>query len=75
MPGYYPVYLDIKGKKCLVAGGGDVAERKVGLLIRCGAKVSVVSPDLTPGLEKLNSKGEITYIKGEFMSTYLCCSL
>lgn len=71
MPGYYPAYLDIKGKKCLVAGGGEVAERKVSLLIRCGAKVSVVSPDLTPELEKLNSKGEITYIKGEFKKKYL----
>jgi precorrin-2 dehydrogenase/sirohydrochlorin ferrochelatase len=71
MPGYYPAYLDIKGKKCLVIGGGEVAERKVGLLIRCGAKVSVVSPDLAPGLEMLNSKGEITYIKGEFKEANL----
>lgn len=71
MPGYYPAYLDIKGKKCLVAGGGEVAERKVGLLIRCGAKVSVVSPDLTSELKKLSSKGEIIYIKGEFKEDYL----
>ncbi|MBI3600317.1 MAG: bifunctional precorrin-2 dehydrogenase/sirohydrochlorin ferrochelatase [Nitrospinae bacterium] len=71
MPGYYPAYLDIKEKKCLVVGGGEVAERKVGLLIRCGAKVSVVSPDLTPGLEKLNSNGGIDYVKDEFKEDYL----
>ncbi|MBI3813691.1 MAG: bifunctional precorrin-2 dehydrogenase/sirohydrochlorin ferrochelatase [Nitrospinae bacterium] len=71
MPGYYPAYLDIKEKKCLVVGGGEVAERKVGLLIRCSAKVSVVSPDLTPGLEKLNSNGGIDYVKDEFKEDYL----
>jgi siroheme synthase (precorrin-2 oxidase/ferrochelatase) len=34
---YYPVFLDIKGRPCLVIGGGNVAERKVSALISAGA--------------------------------------
>lgn len=71
MPRYYPAYLNIKGKRCLVAGGGEVAERKVNSLLKCGAEVSVVSPDLTRRLKELNSKGKIKLLKGEFKEKYL----
>ncbi len=71
MPRYYPANLDIKGKRCLVAGGGKVAERKVNSLLKCGAEVSVVSPDLTRRLKELNSKGKIKFLKGEFKEKYL----
>jgi siroheme synthase-like protein len=46
----YPVFLDLAGRACLVVGGGAVAERKVEGLLAAGARVTVVSPDLTPGL-------------------------
>ncbi|MBI4378720.1 MAG: bifunctional precorrin-2 dehydrogenase/sirohydrochlorin ferrochelatase, partial [Nitrospinae bacterium] len=68
---YYPAYLDIRDKKCLVLGGGAVAERKVGLLLNCEAHICVVSPDLTSGLEELNVRGQIEYIRGEFQEEYL----
>lgn len=71
MPRYYPAYLDIKGKRCLVAGGGGVAERKINLLLKCGAMVSVVSPKLTKRLKKLNSKRKIKFFKGDFKEKYL----
>lgn len=58
---YYPIFLDIKGKPCVVIGGGDVAERKVESLLESGAKVSVISPKLTPALKKLASKKKIEY--------------
>ncbi len=57
---YYPIYLDIKGRACLVVGGGDVATRKVNTLLDCGAKVHVVSPEVTPRLEALAESGDIT---------------
>ncbi len=47
---YYPVYLDLRGRRCLVVGGGEVAERKVETLRECGATITVISPELTPGL-------------------------
>ena len=71
MPRYYPAYIDIKGKRCLVVGGGKVAERKVKLLLKCDAMVSVVSPELISRLKELNSKGKIKFFKGEFKEKYL----
>ena len=71
MPRYYPACLDITGKRCLVAGGGKIAERKVNSLLKCGAEVSVVSPDLTRRLKELNSKGKIKFLKGKFKEKYL----
>ena len=49
-PAYYPVFLDIDGKKCVVVGGGQVALRKVTTLLDKGAKVEVISPELCPEL-------------------------
>ncbi len=50
---YYPVFLDIKGKRCCVIGGGKVAERKVFSLLESGAFVTVISPKMTEGLKAL----------------------
>jgi len=63
----YPVMLIIKGKKCLVAGGGRVAERKIKRLLKSGARVRVVSPCLTNTLAReLKLKGAFTYEKRLF---------
>ncbi len=50
---YYPVFLNIKDKKCVVVGGGQVALRKVKSLLECGAKVTVISSDICAELETL----------------------
>ena len=47
MPRYYPIYLDIRDKKCVVVGGGDVAYRKAVSLKEAGAQVVVISPDFS----------------------------
>lgn len=59
---YYPVFLDLSGKKAVVVGGGKIAERKVASLIAAGADVTVISPSLTTGLRKTLSEGRIRYI-------------
>ncbi len=56
---YYPAMLDIQGKPCLVVGGGAVGSRKVKTLVECGAKVTVVSPEADPSLQKLADEGAI----------------
>ena len=56
---YYPVFLDISNKTCLVAGGGRVAERKVRLLLKFHALITVVSPEVTRYLSGLAEKGRI----------------
>lgn len=53
MSGYYPVNLKIENKKCVVVGGGKVAERKIKLLLEKGALVTVISPKITLLIEKL----------------------
>ena len=44
---YYPVFLDIRGKRCLVVGGGEVATRKMETLLRGGARVEVLTKTLS----------------------------
>jgi precorrin-2 dehydrogenase/sirohydrochlorin ferrochelatase len=56
---YYPVNLDIKNRKCLVVGGGDVGTRKVITLLECGACVTVVSIDASEKVLKLAESGRI----------------
>ncbi len=56
---YYPVCLDIKDRDCLVVGGGQVGTRKVRTLLACGARVTVISPEVTEELDQLGRQGRI----------------
>lgn len=58
---YYPVYLDLRGRACVVVGGGEVATRKVESLLEAGARVTVVSPGMTPPLAALAETHEIVH--------------
>ncbi|MBI4233138.1 MAG: bifunctional precorrin-2 dehydrogenase/sirohydrochlorin ferrochelatase [Chloroflexi bacterium] len=58
---YYPVYLDLRARLCVVVGGGEVAERKVSGLVECGARVRVVSPEATPRLREWARDGTVTW--------------
>jgi precorrin-2 dehydrogenase/sirohydrochlorin ferrochelatase len=55
----YPMMVDLTGKRCLVVGGGTVAERKVTLLLECGADVEVVSPATTARVAALAASGAV----------------
>jgi precorrin-2 dehydrogenase/sirohydrochlorin ferrochelatase len=59
MPDYFPAFLDLRGRRCLVVGGGEIGERKTRALLECGARVTVVSPSFTPGLVALAEIGQI----------------
>ena len=55
---YFPIFLKLKNRRCLVIGGGVVAERKIAGLLEVGAAVTVISPDVTETIARW-SKGKI----------------
>ncbi len=63
---FLPIFLNIKEQPCLVVGGGQVAARKIFMLIRAGGNVTVISPALSSEVAKLADKGEITHVKAAF---------
>ena len=65
---YYPVSLNIRGRKCVVVGGGQVAWRKVKVLLEHGADIEVISPNLCPELAKLAESGEIHALTREYQA-------
>jgi precorrin-2 dehydrogenase len=63
---YYPVYLDLHDVSCLVVGGGQVGERKVKTLQACGAKVLLVSRELTPYLSREFQEKRISVLSDSY---------
>lgn len=57
MEGYFPILLKLEDKRCLVVGGGQVAERRIGSLLEARAEVKVVSPKLTPKIRQWAEQG------------------
>lgn len=68
---YYPILMDLEGKRVLVVGGGGVAERKVRTLLEFGARVDVVSLDLSPALRGLSEEGRVQWAGREFEPSHL----
>ena len=66
----FPIMLNIRGRKCTVAGGGNVAERKVKTLLKYGADVTAVSPvfkDRFPNVKRLEKEYSSSDIKNSFL--------
>ncbi|NIK75984.1 precorrin-2 dehydrogenase/sirohydrochlorin ferrochelatase [Paenibacillus castaneae] len=67
MNGYYPVALQLHGKRCVVVGGGNIAERKLLGLLEAGADdLVVISPSFTSKLEQLAEQGKIRIERREY---------
>ena len=67
MSRYYPAYLDLAGRRCVVIGAGEIAERKVTQLLASGADVMLVSPSATPELERLAEQKEVRWIRRAYV--------
>ena len=65
---YYPVFLDLSGRRCVVVGGGQVALRKVEALLGHGARVEVVSPALASELDDLAQSGQIRVLRRRYQA-------
>ena len=68
MPSYYPAFIDVRGRTCVVIGGGGFAEEKVHKLRECGAMVQVVSPDITEGIRALVDGENVAWLPRKFES-------
>lgn len=66
MSDYYPIFLNIRGKKCVVVGGGGVAERKVRSLVEHNASILVISPHVSEGLAELAAQGLIKVARRDY---------
>ena len=66
MPSFYPIHVNIEGKKCLVVGGGKTAERKVNTLVHYGGKVVVISPTATQRIKSLAKTEKVVWHKRRY---------
>lgn len=67
----YPLFANLTDRPVLVVGGGDVADRKVAMLLRAGAKVTVGAPMLGPELRERLQHSRIIYRSGAYQSEWL----
>jgi len=68
---FYPILVDLQGKRALVVGGGKVAQRKIETLLEHGASVQVVAKELTATLEELRNHEKIEFLGDEFSEAFL----
>ena len=64
--GYYPIFVEMTNRPCVVVGGGVVAEKKAEALLNAGATVTVISPSLTGLLHSQTEAGKIRYVGREY---------
>jgi uroporphyrin-III C-methyltransferase/precorrin-2 dehydrogenase/sirohydrochlorin ferrochelatase len=64
---YFPAFFDLTAQKVLIVGGGEVALRKLALLTRSGAKVTVVAPQMLPEFSEQAADGKIRAVLREFV--------
>ena len=68
---YFPLFLDINNRQCLVIGGGAVATRKVTSLLKSGANVTLISPEVNHDLAQLADTKQIYILQREYQNSDL----
>ncbi len=68
---YLPIFADLKQRPCLIVGGGDVAWRKTRMLLKAGAAVRVVAPELNAEFQAPVADGKVTLLANEFSPEHL----
>jgi len=58
---YFPIFVEMTGRRCLVIGGGAVAERKIAALLEAGTMVVVISPEISETIARWSKEQRITF--------------
>ena len=67
----YPIHLNLQNRRCLLVGGGQVAQRKAAGLQDAGASVVVVAPEATPLLQEQAEQGAIEWQREAYEARHL----
>jgi uroporphyrin-III C-methyltransferase/precorrin-2 dehydrogenase/sirohydrochlorin ferrochelatase len=59
---HLPIFLSVQDQFCVVVGGGEIATRKVSLLLRAGAHLQIIAPELCPNLAALRDEGRVEHL-------------
>ena len=62
MPAYYPVFLDVRDRRCVVIGGGDIGAEKTLRLLEFGARVAVISPEIDDAVRDLADGDRVEWV-------------
>ena len=65
---HLPIFLSVRDKPCVVVGGGEIATRKVALLLRAGARVRIIAPELCPNLANLRDEDRIEHLARGYLA-------
>ncbi|MGZ8261591.1 MAG: precorrin-2 dehydrogenase/sirohydrochlorin ferrochelatase family protein, partial [Methylotenera sp.] len=68
-----PIFINITNRLCVVIGGGEVATRKVAMLLKANAAVTLISPDICPELQALAEAQKIQYTQASYTAAHLQC--
>lgn len=68
---YFPLFIDISDKKIAVIGGGSIATRRVRTLADFGAKITMISPDITESIAQMVQTGIVSYKKDHYKKEYI----
>jgi len=63
---FFPLFVDMNGRKALIVGGGNVAERRVKILASFGADITVISPEVTEYIERASSSNTVRLLKRKY---------
>ena len=67
----FPISLKLQQQRCLIVGGGHIAYRKANLLVKAGAIVDVIAPEIEPDLQRLVEKSLGQYVQAPFSESIL----
>ena len=66
MAPYYPAFLDLRDRLCVIIGGGQIAEGKIASLLECGAKIKMISPEVTTQVQGMADAGILRLEKRKY---------